>query len=230
MVPNTDIRLLQEEKNRSLGESSSEEGAGGQVVSAEEGADIHSLFAGDLHFGQAEGAVECGYAESLAAVAGYGAGGLHRCIGYGGGCVDLEVLLCAVGCAEDGPGCGVWGETPDEVVYAGGGLIPVYAAGLLKDLGGRTEFIGRNIRLRYGSYISGQDIIKGPDGKVCTQLHELVMESANVIGRQYRYAFLMDYIAGIYLVFEEEGGYARLLIAVDYGPVYGSGSSILRQK
>ena len=56
------------------------------------------------------------------------------------------------------------------------------------------------------------------------------MESANVIGRQYGYAFLMDYIAGIYLVFEEEGGYARLLIAVDYGPVYGSGASILRQK
>lgn len=213
-----------------MGESSSEEGAGGQVVSAEEGADIHSLFAGDLHFGQAEGAVGCGYAESLAAVAGYGAGGLHRRIGNGLDGKYLEVLLCAVGCAEDGPGCGVWGETPDEVVYAGGGLIPVYAAGLLKDLGGRTEFIGRNIRLRYGSYISGQDIIKGPDGEVCTQLHELVMESANVIGRQYGYAFLMDYIAGIYLVFEEEGGYASLLIAVDYGPVYGSGSSILRQK
>ena len=204
--------------------------AGGQVVSAEEGADIHTFFAGYLDFLKAEGAVGCGYAESLAAVTGYGAGGLHRGIGYGGGCVDLEVLLCAVGCAEDGPGCGVWGETPDEVVYAGGGLIPVYAAGLLEDLGGRTEFIGRNIRLRYGSYISGQDIIKGPDSEVCTQLHELVMESANVIGRQYGYAFLMDYIAGIYLVFEEEGGYASLLIAVDYGPVYGSGSSILRQK
>ena len=168
MVPNTDIRLLQEEKTRSLGESSSEEGAGCQVVSAEEGADIHSLFAGDLHFGQAEGAVGCGYAESLAAVAGYCSRLLDGGSFYWGGCVDLEVLLCAVGCAEDGPGCGVWGETPDEVVYAGGGLIPVYAAGLLKDLGGRTEFIGRNIRLRYGSYISGQDIIKGPDSEVCT--------------------------------------------------------------
>ena len=56
------------------------------------------------------------------------------------------------------------------------------------------------------------------------------MESANVIGRQYGYAFLMDYIAGIYLVFEEEGGYARLLIAVDYGPVYGGGTAVLWQK
>ncbi len=155
-------------KTRSLGESSSEECAGGQVVSAEEGADIHSLFAGDLYFGQAEGAVGCGYAESLAAVAGYGAGDLHRGIGYGSGCVDLEVLLCAVGCAEDGPGCGVWGEAPNEVVYAGGGLVPVYAAGLLEYLGGGTELIGRYLRLRDGSYISRQDIIKGPDSEVCT--------------------------------------------------------------
>ena len=146
----------------------SEEGAGGQVVSAEEGADIHSLFAGDLHFGQAEGAVGCGYAESLAAVAGYGAGGLHRCIGYGLDGKYLEVLLCAVGCAEDGPGCGVWGEAPDEVVYAGCRLIPVYAAGILEDLGGGAELIGRYLRLRDGSYISRQDIIKGPDSEVCT--------------------------------------------------------------
>ena len=146
----------------------SEEGAGGQVIAAEEGADIHSLFAGDLHFGQAEGAVGCGYAESLAAVAGYGAGGLHRCIGYGLDGKYLEVLLCAVGCAEDGPGGGVWGEATDEIVYAGGGLIPVYAAGILEDLGGGAELIGRNIRLRYGSYISCQDIIKSLDSKVCT--------------------------------------------------------------
>ena len=134
---------------------SSEEGAGGQVVSAEEGADIHSLFAGDLHFGQAEGAVGCGYAESLAAVAGYGAGGLHRCIGYGLDGKYLEVLLCAVGCAEDGPGCGVWGEAADEVTDARGGLVPVYAAGILEDLGGGAELIGRYLRLR-------------PDSEVCT--------------------------------------------------------------
>lgn len=97
MVPNTDIRLLQEGKTRSLGESSSEEGAGGQVVSAEEGADIHSLFAGDLHFGQAEGAVGCGYAESLAAVAGYCSRLLDGGSFYRSGGVDLEVLLCSVG-------------------------------------------------------------------------------------------------------------------------------------
>ncbi len=56
------------------------------------------------------------------------------------------------------------------------------------------------------------------------------MESANVIGGQYGYAFLVYYIAGIYLVLEKEGGYAGLLIAVDYGPVYGSGTTVLGQK
>ena len=57
----------------------------------------------------------------------------------------LEVLLTAVGRAEYGPGCRIWGKTADEVIDAGGGLIPVYTAGLLEDLGCRAELIGRYV-------------------------------------------------------------------------------------
>ena len=146
----------------------SDENAGGQGIAAEEGADIHTFFAGYLDFLKAEGSIGCIYQQVLAAVTFYCSGLLDGGIGYGSGGVDLEVLLCAVGCAEDGPGCGVWGEAPDEVVYTGCRLIPVYAAGILEDLGGGAELIGRYLRLRDGSYISRQDIIKGPDSEVCT--------------------------------------------------------------
>ena len=67
---------------------------------------------------------------------------------------------------QDGPGGWVWGEAADEVTDAGGGLIPVYAAGLLKDLGSGTEFTDRDIRLGYGLDITGKDILQGTDGKV----------------------------------------------------------------
>ena len=67
---------------------------------------------------------------------------------------------------QDGPGGWVWGEAADEVTDAGGGLIPVYAAGFLEYLGGGTEFTDWDIRLRYRFDIAGKDILQGTDGKV----------------------------------------------------------------
>ena len=183
-----------------------------------------------MDFGQAEGAVGCGYAESPAAVAGYGAGGLHRCIGYGLGGKYLEVLLCAVGRFQDGPGSGIWGEAPDEIVNPGCRLVPVYPAGLLEDLGSGAQLAGIDGLLADLPYCSRYDVIKCLDGKTGSQFHQFVMHGSGVVIGQDGNTFLMDYIAGIYLVLEEECGYAGLPVSVYDGPVDGGGTTVLGQK
>ena len=101
---------------------------------------------------------------------------------------------------QDGPGGWVWGEAADEVTDAGCRLVPVYAAGLLEDLGSRTEFTDRDIRLRYGLDIAGQDILQGTDGKVCSQYHQFVMHGLSIVIGQNRNTLLVDYIAGVNLM------------------------------
>ncbi len=75
----------------------SDEDAGGQVIAAEEGADIHTFFAGYLDFLEADGSIGCIYQQVLAAVAGYCSWLLDGGSFYRSGGVDLEVLLCSVG-------------------------------------------------------------------------------------------------------------------------------------
>lgn len=145
-------------------------------------------------------------------------------------CVNLKVLSRGAGHVQDSPGGGVWGEASDKVVYSGGGLVPVYAAGLLEYLGGRAQFIGRNLSLRDRLDITGKDILKGADRQVGTKSHKLVVHGAGIVGRQDWYAFPVDYVAGINLVLKEKGGYASLLVTVYYCPVYGSGTAILGQQ
>ena len=52
--------------------------------------------------------------------------------------------------------------------------------------------------------------------------------SGSVIG-QNRNTLLVDYVTCVYFMLKEESGYTCLLVTIDYGPVYGGSSSVLRQ-
>ena len=53
------------------------------------------------------------------------------------------------------------------------------------------------------------------------------MHGAGIIGREDGNSGLMDDIAGVYLMLEEEGGYSGLLVSVYDGPVDGGGTAVL---
>ena len=179
---------------------------------------------------ETQGSVSGGDQEGFAAVADYCPGLLDRGIGHRLGGVYFEVYISSVLGVEDGPSGRVWGETSDEVVDAGCGLVPVYAAGLLEDLGGGTQFAGRDGILGDWLYAVVQDILQGLDGEVGAQSHKLVMHGAGIVGGQDWYALTIDYVAGVYLMLEEEGGHACFLVAVYDCPVDRSGTAVLRQE
>ena len=183
-----------------------------------------------MDFKEAEGAIRGGHAEVLASITSYSAGLLLGCIRDRFCSVYLKVMFTTISGMKDSPGGGVWGEASDKVVYSGGGLVPVYAAGLLEYLGGRAQFIGRNLSLRDRLDITGKDILQGFNSQVGTKSHKLVVHSAGIIGRQDWDAFPVDDITCINLVLKEEGGYASLLVTVYYCPVNGSGTAILGQQ
>ena len=131
---------------------------------------------------------------------------------------------------QDGPGGGVWGETADEIVYSGCGLVPIYAAGFLEDLGSRTELTCIYGLLTYLFYCTGQDFIKGFYRKVGSKGHQFIMHGPCIVIWQYGDTLLMDDIACIYFMLKEEGCYTGLLVSVYYCPVDWGGSSILRKE
>lgn len=224
------VPSLSKEKTRSLGDYSSDKRTTGDGATAEEGANIHAFFAGNLDFQEAEGSIRSGYAEVLSAVAGYSAGSLCRGVGYRFGGVYLEILLITIGRAQDCPSSGIWGETADKIINLFGRLVPVYSAGFLEDFGCRTELIGRDLVLRNLSDVTCNDIIKGPDSQISPKFHELVMHGAGIVIGQDWNPGLMDYVAGINLMLKEKGGNSCLLVTVYDGPVDGGSSAILRQQ
>jgi len=58
----------------------------------------------------------------------------------------------------------------------------------------------------------------------------MIVQGSRIVGLPDCQLFLKNYLSGIYLVLEEEGGDARLLLAVDKGPVDGSGTPVLGQQ
>ena len=91
---------------------------------------------------------------------------------------------------QGGPGGGIWGEASDEVVYSGGGLVPVYPASFFEDFGSGTEFAGGDGILRDRLYAIGDDIFQGADGQAGSKFHEFVMEGAGIVSGQYGDALL----------------------------------------
>ena len=61
-------------------------------------------------------------------------------------------------------------------------------------------------------------------------MHQFVVHSTHSIVLPYRHLRLSDYRPLVYFVIQQEGRHARTGLAVDYGPVYRSGTAILRQK
>ena len=62
------------------------------------------------------------------------------------------------------------------------------------------------------------------------EFHQFVVHHAHIVGVRNRDAHLLDDLAGVDFMFEEERGDARFRFAVDDGPVDGGGSTVLRQQ
>ena len=61
-------------------------------------------------------------------------------------------------------------------------------------------------------------------------MHQTVVYVTNIVGRKYVYAFLLDYVAGVDFVFQEERGDAGLCVPIHYSPVDRCGSSVAREE
>ena len=63
------------------------------------------------------------------------------------------------------------------------------------------------------------DVVDCLDDHPCAKLHKSVVNGAYVVSDGYVYFFLLDNVAGVDFVLEEECCHAGFLLAVDHSPV-----------
>lgn len=134
-------------------------------------------------------------------------------------------IVCRI---EFCPSSRIWRQTAYEVDYCSASLGPVDAAILLEYLRRRFQRTFVYVLLIDRVCRSGSDTFDSIEDKSLACLHQSVINTTDRIIIAYRFAYLPYYAALVDLVVQHEGCYSRLLFAVDYGPVYGSRSAVLR--
>lgn len=197
---------------------------------AEEVGGGHAAFAGGL-----EGEDFDGF--SIACADGYG-GAIHYYLSRGeirgvgdAGFEDFYGTEFGVAIGEGRPGCGVGGEAADEVVDCLRGGVPVDFAGFLENLRCGSRFcVPDELVLWNSGECTRDDVVDGAEGEVGAEHHETVVHIAHVVSRQNLDTFLCNDVAGVNLMFQEEGGHAGLGVAVDDGPVDWGGAAVAGQE
>ena len=109
----------------------------------------------------------------------------------------------------------------------GGVTVPVNHTCVVENFWSRAgDPVAGDSILRRGLKVTGDDVCDSVVGEPGAEMHELIVESADVVvGSDFDF-LLRDDVAGVDFVLEEKGGDARNSVAVDDGPVDGSRSAI----
>ena len=208
----------------------------------EEGADIHALLAGELELFEREDAVGTGDVDETAIVGMELTNGFGR-LGHTFADDARAEHLDRREAREGGPGSGIGREAAHQVVQAAHGLVEMQFAGLLEDLGCRTQFVDASRclqvveerRLIDGGHtaevaIGFEQEIDGASDQSLAHLHHAIVQRTHILFGANRERLLEDDAARVDLMVEEEGGGSRDAVAIDDCPVEGSSPTILREQ
>ena len=202
-----------------------------QVETAEQFVGLQPLLARQLQGADADEAVGRSYTQVGLAVGLQAARLQVVCLGNLFCLEHFQYHRRSVGLHQFGPGRGIGREAAYEVVDALHGLVPVDAARFLEDFGSRFQF-ARHAHLLLRDAVDGavQNGVHGFGHQLAAQHHQLVVNDAHVVRIGNGDAYLLDDLARINFMLQEEGRDARLRLAVDDGPVDGRSSAVLGQQ
>ena len=113
-----------------------------------------------------------------------------------------------------------------------GRLVPRDEASFLENLGCRSGFFAcsEQLILWDGSHRAIDTRLYGVEHHVGAQQHQAVMHRLYIVGAGDWHPALLDDVARVNLVLQEESGHTRLSITVHHRPVDGRGTTILGQQ
>ena len=148
------------------------------------------------------------------------------------GFVDFQYLRLTFASTKFRPGSRIRRKATHEIVYLLHSLAPIDAAGFLENLWSRTKFgvYLDQFFLRNRLDRAGKNRFDRFKHQITAKHHEFVVHDFHIVGIGNRYTYLLDNVARINFMLQEESSDTRFRIPVDNRPVDGSGSSILRQE